>query len=96
MSKELSLETITIMDEIIGFTKNWEKQISEKIVYPEIHIKINKYKSFIDYDRTKFKKTINRTMLTIVGNGLSRQGVDLNNIGEWWGMQCSIQGWISS
>ena len=45
MSKELSLETITIMDEIIGFTKNWEKQISEKIVYPEIHIKINKYKS---------------------------------------------------
>ena len=56
MSKELSLETITIMDEIIGFTKNWEKQISEKIVYPEIHIKINKYKSFIDYDRTKFKK----------------------------------------
>ena len=35
MSKELSLETITIMDEIIGFTKNWEKQISEKIVYPE-------------------------------------------------------------
>ena len=58
MSKELSLETITIMDEIIGFTKNWEKQISEKIVYPEIHIKINKYKSFIDYDRTKFKKRL--------------------------------------
>ena len=24
-------------------------------------------------------------MLTIVGNGPSRQDVDLNNIGEWWG-----------
>ena len=33
-------------------------QISEKIVYPEIHTKINKYKSFIDYDRTKFKKQL--------------------------------------
>ena len=27
-------------------------------MYPEINIKINKYKSFIDYDRTKFKKRL--------------------------------------
>ena len=58
MSKQTSLETICIMDEIIGFTKDWETLISEKVVYPELHIKINKYKSFITYDQTKYKKKL--------------------------------------
>lgn len=58
MSKGISLETISIMDEIIGFTDTWNKQISEHIVYPEIHNKINKYKTFLNYDRTKYKKRL--------------------------------------
>ena len=55
MAKKVSLETICIMDEIIGFTKDWDKLITERIVYPEIHTKINKYKSFIEFDRVKYK-----------------------------------------
>ena len=47
MGKKISLETICIMDEIIGFTKDWEKSISETLVYPDIQNRINKYKSFI-------------------------------------------------
>jgi hypothetical protein len=59
MAKNISLETLCIMDSIIGFSSDWERLISEKIVYPEIHIKIQKYKSFIDFDYTKYKtKTI--------------------------------------
>lgn len=59
MAKNISLETLCIMDSIIGFSSDWERLISEKIVYPEIHIKIKKYKSFIDFDYTKYKtKTI--------------------------------------
>lgn len=58
MAKKVSLETICIMDEIIGFTKDWDKLITERIVYPEIHTKINKYKSFIEFDRVKYKKVL--------------------------------------
>ena len=58
MSKDVSLETICIMDEIIGFTKDWEALISEKVVYPDLHIRINKYKSFISYDQQKYKKKL--------------------------------------
>ena len=47
MSKKVSLETLVIMDSIIGFSKDWERLISEKVVYPDIHILINKYKGFI-------------------------------------------------
>ena len=59
MAKKVSLETLCIMDSIIGFSSDWERLISEKIVYPDIHIKIQKYKSFIDFDFKKYKnKTI--------------------------------------
>jgi|TARA_B110000285_G_scaffold10922_1_gene10860 hypothetical protein len=55
LAKSVSIETICIMDEIIGFTKDWKGRIQEQVVYPEAHIKINKYKSFISYDHLKFK-----------------------------------------
>ena len=47
MAKKVSLETLCIMDEIIGFTKDWDRLISERIIYPGIHVKINKYKSLL-------------------------------------------------
>jgi hypothetical protein len=59
MAKNVSLETLCIMDSIIGFSSDWDRLISEKVVYPEIHIKIQKYKSFIDFDLKRYKnKTI--------------------------------------
>jgi len=58
MSKQTSLETICIMDEIIGFTKDWDNLISEKVVYPDISMKIQKYKSFIQFDHSKYKQKL--------------------------------------
>tara|TARA_B100001105_G_C22338922_1_gene420330 strand:- start:177 stop:794 length:618 start_codon:yes stop_codon:yes gene_type:complete len=54
LAKKVSLETLCIMDEIIGFTKDWNKLIQEKIVYPEVHNKINKYKPFVTHTETGF------------------------------------------
>lgn len=58
MAKKVSLETICIMDEIIGFTKDWDRLISERIIYPGIHVKINKYKSFVEFNRVKYKEVL--------------------------------------
>jgi len=58
LAKKISLETMCIMDEIIGFTKDWDRLISEKVVYPDVMLKINKYKSFISYDHNTYKKEL--------------------------------------
>lgn len=58
MSKKVSLETLCIMDSIIGFSKDWERLISEKVVYPDIHILINKYKGFLTYNQSAYKKKL--------------------------------------
>ena len=58
MAKKISLETMCILDEIIGFTKDWDRLITEQIVYPEIHIKINKYKAFVSFDHDTYRKEL--------------------------------------
>lgn len=58
LAKKTSLETMCIMDEIIRFTKDWERLISEQIVYPEVQLKLNKYKAFISVDSQKYKNVL--------------------------------------
>lgn len=58
MKKNVSLETVAIMDSIINFTDNWRKLISEQVIYPTYHTKIHKYQSFISIDHNKFKKKL--------------------------------------
>ena len=55
LGKEISLETLCIMDEIIGFSDDWKRLIQEQIVYPEVHNKINKYKAFVTYPVQEYK-----------------------------------------
>jgi|TARA_B100001094_G_scaffold26655_1_gene22272 hypothetical protein len=55
LGKKISLETMCILDEIIGYTNDWERLISENLVYPDIQNKINKYKSFVSVDIKKYK-----------------------------------------
>lgn len=58
MSNKVSIETIAIMDEVVGFTDDWCELISEDVVYPHIHRRINKYKSFVSYDYNQYKKKL--------------------------------------
>ncbi len=58
LSKKVSLETIAIMDDIIGFTKDWDRLISETVVYPDISNLINKYKPFLTYDKKEYKSKL--------------------------------------
>ena len=58
LSKKVSLETIAIMDDIIGFTKDWDRLISETVVYPDISNLINKYKTFLTYDKKEYKSKL--------------------------------------
>ena len=55
LGKKISLETMCILDEIIGYTNDCERLISENLVYPDIQNKINKYKSFVSVDIKKYK-----------------------------------------
>ena len=58
LAHKVSIETICIMDEIIGFSKDWDRLIEEKYVYPDVQLRLSKYKSFISVDLVKYKKEL--------------------------------------
>ena len=55
LSKKISYETFIVFEDNIQFTKKWNKQIKEKVVWPTVEKKVNKYKSFVKYNNTAAK-----------------------------------------
>lgn len=55
---EISLETIVIINNLVGFIRKADKQITETIVWPDVSRKIRKYAAFLQYDIEKMKKII--------------------------------------
>jgi len=55
MQENIAFETLVILDDILGFFDMWSKKITDDIVWPNIRIKVLKYKSFLSYDKDTFK-----------------------------------------
>lgn len=55
LSKQITIQTLIIMDHILSFVNNWNKEIKETIIWPEISSKVAKLKPFIKFNRTKCK-----------------------------------------
>lgn len=55
---EINLETLVILDELVGFSKKWNRRIDENALWPQIFIKVNKYKPFLEFDKEKMKQIV--------------------------------------
>lgn len=53
MQDEIVLETVVILDSILGFVERENKKITDTIIWPDIYRKIMKYKPFVKFDRDK-------------------------------------------
>jgi hypothetical protein len=58
LGKKISLETMCILDEITEYSKKWNTLITETLIYPETINKINKYKSFISFNKNTYKQKL--------------------------------------
>ena len=58
LGKKISLETMCILDDITEYSKKRNTLITETLIYPETINKINKYKSFISYNKNTYKQKL--------------------------------------
>jgi hypothetical protein len=56
--KQVSLETLVILNDILNFIPMWDKKIDDDIVWPNFKMKCIKYAPFINYDKKKFKNIL--------------------------------------
>ena len=62
LSKRINFETVLILDEILSFTKQLNKNINEKVLWPKWYDRMIRYKSFLNYNLTKYKMTLKRKL----------------------------------
>ena len=58
LSKRINFETFIILDDILSFSKQLNKNISEKVLWPKLYDRMIRYKPFLTYNVTKYKKTL--------------------------------------
>lgn len=62
MQGSVSIETMTIMNDIMNFFPMWRKKISDSIVWPSYDKKCIKYAPFLNYDKDKFKNILKESL----------------------------------
>lgn len=63
MQKDVTLETMVILNNIFDFIKIWDKKIEDDIVYPKISRKVRKYGAFLNVNVDKYKILTKETLL---------------------------------
>lgn len=62
LRKEIEIETLCILDVLLGFIPMWTKKIADTVRWPEYRRKILKYKPFIIFDETRYKLLLKKTI----------------------------------
>jgi hypothetical protein len=61
--KDITIETMVILNNILDFIRIWDKKIEDDVIYPKYSMKIRKYGSFLTVDTSKYKNLL-KTHLT--------------------------------
>lgn len=63
LQKDVTIETMVILNNIFDFIRIWDKKISDDIIYPKMSRKIRKYGSFLNVNVDKYKTLTKETLL---------------------------------
>lgn len=55
MRKEVSKETMVIVNSIIHYAPYWNKVIDDDLIWPKINFNLKKYSPFLKFDKAKYK-----------------------------------------
>lgn len=58
LQKKISLEALTILTKVTKSDQYWKGKVIDKVVFPDILKKVNKYHPFINYSNEKMTKAI--------------------------------------
>ena len=62
LAKRITLETVCVLENMLKYIKDFDKHISDTIIWPSLRTRIIKYKPFIKYNETKLKWTLKKLL----------------------------------
>lgn len=55
LQKKIHIQTAIILDSVLSFSKVWDKEIDERVVWPKISHTVAKLRPFVTYNQTQAK-----------------------------------------
>ena len=55
LGNRISIEAMIILDDLVQYTKNWDKKLSDDVIWPSVNKMIKNYKKFLTFDRNRCK-----------------------------------------
>jgi len=55
LGKKITLETMVILDKILGYKTHWDNAISETYIWPDISKRLDKYSPFVKIDVRQYR-----------------------------------------
>ena len=62
LQKEIQIETLCILNQILNFLPMWDKKITDTIRWPEVSRKVKKYAAFLPQDVVKYKLILKKVL----------------------------------
>ena len=62
LRKEIELESLIILNRILGFLPMWNRKISDTVRWPDFYRKLNKYATFLSFDVVKYKLILKKVI----------------------------------
>ena len=59
---DISIETLVILDRILGFSKDWNSKLSDP-VWETVNMRMRKYSPFLNIDVSRYKKVLKQVVL---------------------------------
>lgn len=63
LRKKITIQTLYIMDKIINFSRKWDNQIEEKIVWPGVSKKMKKMQPFVQYNLVEMRDVMKEVFI---------------------------------
>jgi hypothetical protein len=63
LRKEIHIQTLVLLNIILGFVPMWSKTIKDTIRWPNYHMKMLKIASFLPQDSVRYKLILKKVLL---------------------------------
>ena len=55
LAKRISLETMVILQSLVNYMKQFDRDLKQDLIWPDIRRMVTKYSSFLSFDKQKCK-----------------------------------------
>lgn len=62
LRKEIHIETLVLLNNVLGFVPMWSKKITDTIHWPNYRMKVMKFASFLPKDNVKYKLILKKVL----------------------------------